>query len=146
VFVAAGVTLTFRPASGACADTSLEKSVDELAIPAELPGKNSSRQATRVGAILVQPDALPQRVDVLFTEASVDTTGAGELALDANLDAIFEQTPVYHTVRSGRQHLLYRAHGFSLTSTLPIAPPHATSNGALLCKKRLTYWLELKPF
>lgn len=90
VFVAVGVTLTFGSACGATVDTGLEKRVHEVAVPLELRDKDSSRQAARAGAVVVQPDALPQRINVRFTKASVGTSSAGELALDACLDAIFE--------------------------------------------------------
>jgi hypothetical protein len=102
VFVAAGVTLTFRSASGATLDTGLELHVDELAIATELPDKDASGKAARAGAILVQPNALPQRINVLRSQARVRTTSASELALEACFDAIFQQASIeHHAVRSG---------------------------------------------
>lgn len=102
MLVAAGVTLTFRSAGGATADTGLELHVDELAIAIELPDKDVGGQAARARAILVQPNALPQRINVLCSQASVGTTGASELAFDTCFNAIFQQASVeHHTVRSG---------------------------------------------
>jgi hypothetical protein len=101
VLVAAGVSLTFRSAGGATVDAGVEQRVDEIAITIELPDKDSSGQAARTGAILIQPDALPERINVLLSEASVGTTSTDELALDACFDAIFEQPSIgHHPVRS----------------------------------------------
>jgi hypothetical protein len=67
VFVTAGVTLAFRSASGASKDTGLEQHIDEVATPIELPDEDFSGQAASAGAIPVQPEALPQGFNVLFT-------------------------------------------------------------------------------
>jgi hypothetical protein len=102
VLVTAGVVLTFRTAHGADPSARFEQDIQKLQVPIELPRKDPSRRLTGVGRIQRQTNALSQRLNVLFAQASVRAQGAHDLALDASLDTAFQQTQIVeHTIGRG---------------------------------------------
>jgi hypothetical protein len=106
VLVLSGMAFAFFTASPTCLCTGLDRSPQNLDVGSCTPGRHRSRCSADVGAIEVQPDALPEFVDHLFRQAGV---GAGRAGLRTVIRLFDElQEPIGRVtlnVRVGAHHL-----------------------------------------
>ena len=87
VLMMLGVLGTFGSAIAASSGTGLKHVRDCALIGSRPPRHNGTRRVADVRAIQVESDALPQTVEVLFTQTGVCTGRAGLRAIVAFFDA-----------------------------------------------------------
>jgi hypothetical protein len=87
VLVFSRMPLALLPAFLARLRASLDHSTENLDIGSRAPRRHRARRRADIGAVQVEPDALPQLVNHRFREARIRARGAGLSATVAFFDA-----------------------------------------------------------
>jgi hypothetical protein len=97
--------LTFRPARSTNARASLQEPPDEFEVTVEISGENPRRNATGVGAVLVQSNTAPEGRDILLSQARVRARRARGGTFEGGIDSIVERPAIHFwNVRRRREH------------------------------------------
>jgi large subunit ribosomal protein L25 len=107
----AGMSLALLPASTARLGTSMHDRPGDGRVELRLPAQDATGRRADVAAVLTEPDAPDQHLDVVFTEAGVGARGAALCAIKASLDAFEERRGLHGGApRVCLQHLLCVSH------------------------------------